>query len=88
MAEVHSWLSKGVEFTEEELEERGWNSAYDLQTWDLFSGGGIPSMEPLSIKDVTTEKMDSCASGSNAKTWKEIVEQTRGFYEEVLKVNV
>ena len=36
LQECHNWLKKDSVFTEKELQERGWNAAYDLTTWHEY----------------------------------------------------
>lgn len=36
LQECHNWLKKDTVFTEKELQERGWNVAYDVTTWHEY----------------------------------------------------
>lgn len=41
LSEIHSLMKKGNEITEAEKEERGWQQAYNLTTWQEFPGETI-----------------------------------------------
>jgi hypothetical protein len=36
LQETHEWLCKAKSFTSKELQQRGWEPAYDLTTWHEY----------------------------------------------------
>jgi len=83
--ECHSWLGGGAggkKMTEEERISRGWEAAYDLQTWMIFPGPD----ELLSAKNVVLQNVtNGCFgaivdTGPNSKKFKNIAGQTRAAY--------
>lgn len=41
LVEVHNWLKKDSQLTEEEKAKLGWKKAYNLTTWEEFPGEGL-----------------------------------------------
>ena len=83
LAEVHSWLNKDRTFTDEELVERGWNSAYDLQTWDIYPGDDVTATQVV-LQTVTRGRFGVSSKGASDAHWQKIVEETRSAYKSVL----
>jgi len=84
MKEVHSWLKKDAIFSEEEIKERGWDSAYDLQTWEIFPGGEVTISQVL-LQNVSRGRYGiSSKSPDERKDWVATVKNTKDAYEKVL----
>jgi len=81
IVEVHSWLSKDVVFTEKELEARGWNFAYDLQTWDIF---GHSSPKDIILFNLTGGILRTIDNGPKSNKWMKELKQTKASYRNVL----
>lgn len=87
LAEAHSWLSKeSPTLTEEELKSRGWNKAYDLQTWNIFPGTDI-SLKDVALQNISGGRMGNLRvsnTGPKTSEWSSIAVQTRFAYENAL----
>ena len=53
LQECHEWLTKGKMFTDEEIKERGWDTAYELTTWHEFPDTNRISMSGVILQNVT-----------------------------------
>lgn len=52
LQECHEWLKKDTVFTDEELQARGWDTAYDLTTWHEF-----PDTNRISISGIILQNL-------------------------------
>lgn len=81
LIEAHSWLCKDTTFTEEELAARGWNAAYDLQTWDIFPGTDVDPIK-IVLQNITRGRYGLKDSGPSDETWLATVKAMRAMYKE------
>ena len=72
LVEVHNWLCKDTNISDNEKLRLGWKKAYNLTTWEEFPG------EVISVSNVILSRMGIKSGGGNADGAKEEAGVMRG----------